>query len=279
MRTVTFRSVLWGLATMAGMDPRVDLMGNQAAAFTEYINTRLREFWLKFECPDLEDVEERAFADDYDSTVSYEADAVVWSPDDGKYYKAKTSSLGESLSDENYWEETADIDRIIPLEQVGKTSFGEILEVYAEDPETKENPLKVSWLETRKGIRVYDIVKTVWVRFQLWPAVFTSEAWLPSVDYSVGDLVYNSTTGECYKAKVVNSNTDTLDSAIWEKIDFPEVLSAIVKRAAFSDVLREEGQPDKATIEEQVAEDLFIQETDRYTLRRGATSRFTARVK
>lgn len=57
---MTFKSVLHGVARRMGLDPEVDLLASQAAALTENIEARLREYWEAFDWPELLVYEERA---------------------------------------------------------------------------------------------------------------------------------------------------------------------------------------------------------------------------
>lgn len=59
MRTVTFKSVLWGVARRLGMDPATTLTVTDAAAITEYIRTAFRYGWTFAPWPQLARCEQR----------------------------------------------------------------------------------------------------------------------------------------------------------------------------------------------------------------------------
>lgn len=68
MRTVTYQSVLNGIAMSLGLDPNRDLNSTQAAKLTEYLNQRLPEGWRWDFWPEWTVVEQRVYREAYDAT-------------------------------------------------------------------------------------------------------------------------------------------------------------------------------------------------------------------
>jgi len=88
MRTVSFQSVLNGVAAKLGMDPLRDLNPARAASLTEYINLRAAEAW-KFEFwPEWTATEQRYYRDVYNAANNVAPTNEVVFLGDGNYYQA-----------------------------------------------------------------------------------------------------------------------------------------------------------------------------------------------
>lgn len=96
MRTVTFQSILTGIATGLGMDPARDLNPARAAALTEYVNQRVLEGWKWEFWPEWTVVEQRAFRPVYDVAETVAAGDERLLPGAQTYYQALQASTGQS---------------------------------------------------------------------------------------------------------------------------------------------------------------------------------------
>lgn len=96
MRTVTFQSVLYGVATAHGMDPARDLNPARTASFAEYINQRVLEGWKWEFWPEWTVSEQRAFRASYDATEPVAATDERFLPGAQNYYQALQASTGQA---------------------------------------------------------------------------------------------------------------------------------------------------------------------------------------
>ena len=253
MRTVTFKSVLHGIAHKMGLDPNTsDFSDELARVYTEYVNERIKQAYEYDFWPELTIVEQRPFRPVWDSTATYaEGDEVLHV---GIYYIATAASTGQipGYLGVTEWEAVGtDFERYVPYEMAGYTPIGEVSAVYARNPRTAEYAGKLAHKPIDSGIWVSNLAGVqVWVEFRVRPPVFTSDEWDAAASYLAGDRVFAG--NECWLALQGNTNSDPLASGQtdWQLIEFPYIFSSFVKQAAYADALREDGQTDKANTEE-----------------------------
>jgi hypothetical protein len=263
MRTVTFQSVLWWVASMMGLDPKKNMQGNQAEAIARYINSRVREGWESFDFAALRNVEERAFRDDYSTVKTYSIDDVVWDSITREYYQAVQSGTNQSLANTSYWKLFVNDSFSIPFEQTGKNPIGIINGIYSSDPRKAQNPREYLFVLDSEDFFVLEPIleKTAFIDFQIRASEFNAEMWMPNAIYKKGVIRYSPNTGDCYESLLDdNQNHQVTETAWWRKIPMPYVLAEFVKIAAYSDALREDGQTDKSTVEEARAYRIFENE-------------------
>jgi hypothetical protein len=212
MRTVTFQSVLNGVAIRMGLDPRVNLNSNVAQAICEYVNSRVRAGWEKADWPELVIIEPRTPSS---RLIAWNQSMQTVISDVFKVYRADPSQNPPPL-DVYFYTDQAGI-HIGVTEQIGS----QVWVKYRGVP-----PLFTSnlWLSSSAG-GTNAVGKLV---------------------YSALDgNVYAGKTS-------TNTTTDpSADSTNWTLVPFPYVISEYVKAAATSDTLREDGQTAKAQAEEQ----------------------------
>lgn len=88
MRTVTFQSVLNGVAQLLGMVPTRDLNPARASSLTEYINQRVSEGWKWEFFPEWTVVEQRFYRATYDATANVVAGDERYHIASANYYQA-----------------------------------------------------------------------------------------------------------------------------------------------------------------------------------------------
>jgi hypothetical protein len=99
---------------------------------------------------------------------------------------------------------------------------------------------------------------TVWVKFRKVCPLFGHEEYDEATTYALGDLAIAS-DGECYVSILDGDNTNhdpTLaqSATYWQKVEFPESFERYVLHWARAWYLRDDGQDDKASAEEEMAE-------------------------
>jgi hypothetical protein len=85
----------------------------------------------------------------------------------------------------------------------------------------------------------------VWVLFSTCTSEYTATAWNAGTPYAKGDLVYHA--GECYRAATGSTGSaPAAGNTAWILQPMLHVLSRYVQRAAYADMLSEDGQVSKA---------------------------------
>jgi len=126
--------------------------------------------------------------------------------------------------------------------QAGETEMGEIFAVYRDNPATHVAPREIGFVLLGDSIRFpegTDLPDDVYVRFRIRPTTYT---------------------------------TANLSATV------PAVIAKAVDYMLTADLLDEDGQTDKAMLNEQRAENELIKERDKYYFQQQQPSRWTARV-
>jgi hypothetical protein len=246
MLTVTFKSVLEGVATRMGLEPSANLQLNQAAALTEYITDRLAKFWELAAWPEWTAPELRHYRANWDAAATYALGAEVYSQN--AYYRSLQAGNSNHLtSDTAWWTPASDLNTYVEVAQSWEANtIGRVWGVYADDPRKHSAPRKVSWWIGPEGVWVDTSLTAVYVDFSTAPPAFTTAAWDAATAYVPGDLVYYLATGDCYRAIAASTGVVPTTSASWKLQAFPEILSRTVKLAAIGDALREDENVAKA---------------------------------
>jgi hypothetical protein len=247
LRTVTFQSVLWGVARLCGWKPESrDLTVERAAQLTEFINERVREAWEYAEWADLRWIEQRYFHEGLWAPGSYAAGSIVYHASSAAYYTADTGTSEEPGSAAVDWTVNTSYSKHIPYEQLGQTKIGTVEAIFKSDPRINRTPTPLYYEAVdREGIYIKDTEATgaaVWLSLLVREPEFTSVVHSASTSYAVGDLAYLASTGECYKALAAGTVADPSASENWDRVEFPYVFSSFVKRAAHADYLASKEQ-------------------------------------
>jgi hypothetical protein len=140
----------------------------------------------------------------------------------------------------------APVDGVIALAAAGQTPINLVVEVRSSDPTGEHLGLPLDYALDDRGLIVPRQHAHVAVTFTLMPPTFTATAHAPGT-YAAGSLVY--ATGETWRA---NSTTASVPPSLpWERVPFPYILARAVKTGGAADLLREDGQTDKANAEEE----------------------------
>jgi len=351
MRTVTFKSVLEGVAKLKGVDPAT-MNATDKLVWTEFINQRVAEGWEHEFWPEATVLEQRLFRDTYSAENTYAAPTaagasevyfpatdqyfqalqattgndpavlvaglyqvdyahwalsmdsysgapwaantqyvggvvgtpgtIVQNPADGRFYMCLSTHLSGPAFDPTKFAILTPFERYISLDQTGQTPIGTVHQLTRTNPRTNPRfPGPLTFLVNNKGILPAPLCGTkVWVEFRLRCPVFDSTVWSSTEANTPGQIRYRpDTTGECYLALLAGTNLVPESSpAYWQKIDMPAVLERFIKRAAYADSLREDGQTDKAMAEEQNAYAQLYRASDVALASQGQYERAAAQV-
>ncbi len=197
---------------------------------------------------------------DWANAVAYTVPTVIRNPTDGRYYSCHTAHTSSGSFDSTKFGVLTPFAAYVGLDQDGQTPIGEVIAIYANDPDVMpNNPGLLRHRMSARGIVPLGCPPVaVWVNFRLRVPIYTVEEWDGTGSYVVGNKVYSDSAGDCYQAKadVPASSSNQEPEAVvasWTKLDFPLVLSNFVIRATASDILRADGQNDKADAEQSQA--------------------------
>jgi hypothetical protein len=321
LKTVAESEILNWCASMMGLDPSANLETNAAVSILRYIDRRTREAWDWWDWSEFLLDDQRAFTNSWNSTSIYTIGQIVFfwgtagSTGSLTYYQA-LGSVGANVSpptNPSSWQSMSISNTSLPLPltvptfgQTGPTGalypeIGTILGVYSNDPMQNQVPVPVPYTRNAQGVIVYPQF-TTWAQTpivlaggaitypyvnlntvfilhrQAYPGLATQE-WLSGVSYTVGNLAfYQTDTYQCIQ------NTNSIapsNTAYWTLVPFPYILSEFVKEAVYADLLREDGQQEKAgTIlgdkwQGTGAYRFLIAEADKQTLQQGLTQRYS----
>lgn len=114
MRTVTFKSLLSGIAAKSGLDPN-NLMSHEKAALAEYVNDATRWCWDYYPWPEAVRFEQRFFRPDWSASGTYVIGSEVFYKAGQKYYQCisagPTSVPGANVR------EWAELTELYPAEE------------------------------------------------------------------------------------------------------------------------------------------------------------------
>ena len=270
MRTIVFQSVRDQILRMMGWNPAV-ATDEQKHRCTEYIQCNLRQGWEYAFFPEWMPLEERACADDYDASLTYGLGAIVWDATAKQYMSsAQAANCGHALTDAGWWTShllTAPTETVISLEQRGKTKMGELFAVYPAQSDACKDILdgggrRIDAILGENGIMVLGALPTsgtVWVRFRKQFPKFSNELWTPGSTYPENYVVLWPTTtdeqqgGQCYMARITSAG-----EWYWELQEFPAIMEQFVMLATMADMLRGEGQMERAAVLDQKSENEIV---------------------
>lgn len=318
MRTVTFQSVLFGIARMQGYDPTRDLTPARMATFTEYVNQRILEAW-KFEFwPEWTVTEQRQYRPSYTGAAvtagteqyfaatssyyqalqastgqapatlvgsSYVENSAYWAlcsatysgpvwtagtvfavgsktqnPNDGLFYQCIVAHTAGATFDATKFGVLTPFDKYVAYEQPGLTPIDEVQLASRRNPRVQTNNCApLNFVPSNNGIQFdWRAPSTVWLTFRQRPPVFTTTLYSSATAYASGVTIYDATTGNCWtsSATTVAGESPSGTPSKWTLVPMPAILATFVKRAAFSDCLKDQKQTDRAVeeLEEAFAE-------------------------
>lgn len=267
MRTSDYQSILlWIARKMLGA---VEIMQDEdAAAYTDGINTALRDCWERDAWPEWTVTEERWFRAFWDVGTTYAAGDEVYYAPTCAYWRSLVDNQFANVPGENgFWEQCGvcgalPLDPYISLDQPGKTPIGTIFRISPQNPDLYPGSKRLRYTFSNNGVQVPALsVTSVWMTFRLRPPVFTSNVWSSTTAYAAGDRVYYPASKECWLAGAASTNVAPgTNAAKWQVIGFPYVLAEVVKKFAYAAALEDDGQQDKAGITSEAAEEMLATE-------------------
>lgn len=172
------------------------------------------------------------------------------------------------------------IPALIPYQQTGFSDIGTVFGVYSTDPRLTNAPIPVSYTTTKRGIELGPTqLNFVWIHYRPPFPGIGIESWSASATYNINDVVYSGS--DTYYALAFNTNTPPVGdtTGTWQQFQLPHYMSAGVVTYSYACALEEDGQDDKAQIQYQKADSLWVKEYDKQESQQGITSFWNARVR
>lgn len=198
-------------------------------------------------------------AADWAASTAYVVGNQCLNPSDGRYYQCHTAHTSGATFDGTKWGILTSFVQNVDFEQSGKTEIGEIKGVWDADPRVDSAAQEVNWSLENNGIVVTDDVTAVWIRYNKRPAVLEKAAtWSSATTYVAGDLVtYESTTVRLNVYKALQGGTNknpATETTYWELFKIPMLFDEALVEWTSSELLKTDGQIEKADLCEKSAE-------------------------
>jgi hypothetical protein len=277
------RKIVHYIARRIGLDPEVNLSPDQAYEILSSMDDRLRECWEMYDFLEITRIEERAFAPDYDSSLCYEAGAIVWDWCSRSYYEAVMTGVGGPLSNPGLWTPLPKTSpAYIDWFQLGKTPIGACFKAYTLNPFEAPKAVEVPFVISPRGLAFVaeNTPATVWIVFRVpYPGLGMFD-WEATSVYATGDaVIFGDDTYHSLIDGNVGLQPDLLVGAeAWLIFKIPYVLGRFVQQASFSDSLVTNGQNEKAQAEEGKAYAYVSAEYDKQTLQQAQQQRFSVNI-
>lgn len=204
---------------------------------------------------------------DYVAGVPGTPASIVTSPIDNNKYECVVTHVAGANFDPTKFAILTTFEKYVALDQNGKTPIGEVAQISRSNPRTNPRfPGIIDFLLDNRGILPAPLSGVqVWVLFRMRPPQFTTEAYDNEATYDAGDVVYQpETTGECYMSLVDDNTGNTPEDSPtdWERQPMPEIFEEAVKFGVFAELLRSDGQNDKADDNEESAKAKLSEASD-----------------
>jgi hypothetical protein len=301
VKSVPYTSIRDGILRRMGIDSSQPLIPSQAAALVEYTTAALDEAWDHFDWPEIYLTEERTpngsswvsggytYQADYSGTISFLGRAPSGSELSDPYWRVKkitTTIDGGVLSVETAidipWDDrltavySLDTDNssgeipYILFDQDNLTPIGTILKIYDKEPSRHTLATPLRYLTAEDRIYILDPFNgNVWVHFSLPLPHLTTAEYSAATTYAPGDLVFLSSTGDCYSARIATTGNAPTSAEHWRRQRIPHFLAEFLKLRAFAETLFEDGQSDKGSLALARAEKILLDKLDQAWLRAG----------
>jgi hypothetical protein len=241
MRTVNFRDdILYPIAHILGVNPKLDLNVDHAAAWCSFVNSRTRQAWEFWDWSELKITEERAFRTIWNaSRVVNVGEEVFYCPTFSYFQCIAQPPIGTLPTDTTYYTPVTLDDYYIALDQTGRRPLGQVFGVFASNPRTVQYPANCSlgFRPSEKGIDVNPAGSnglSAWVNYRLKPSEFTVEPYDPTHGYHTLDKIY-WTDGQVYESLQPSTGEDPGVPGYWRLVPMPWIFSEFVSTAAAGD--------------------------------------------
>ena len=260
IRTVTFESVLDGVALRSSRQLAAALPTGDLAALITYIADRVRTAWEFYRWPETMGLAAFNYLPTWLVGSTYTAGTQLWFLDAttgfSGYYQANASpntpTAGQSPeSAPQCWTLMANFHKSVAFAN-GTAPFTAVLTAWDSDPRAYDTAQTVPFTITNEGVTFdQDAPDTIWLDYRAAPPNFDAVPWDGTDAFAAGVTVYYSAgagQGDCYLVLVTTTPGDTPVSAPtkFQLVPFPYILARAVKVGALADYFLASGSEDKA---------------------------------
>ena len=191
------------------------------------------------------------------ATAFVPGDVVYYAVND-TYYACHTASTGNLPTDTAYFGALTVFDKYVGYAQTGFTAIGDVRDVYTKNPLVNKTYATSNWTLSQNGVQVPNGPNVVWLEYRTRFAPLVGSDWASGSAYAVGDQVLftSGSVKNFYTCAVVTTagQSPTTHPASWTILEIPYLFQPYMVHGAFADVLRMDGQMDKAAQQERLAE-------------------------
>lgn len=202
-------------------------------------------------------------ASNFSSSTTYAQGDKVFYPATDRYYVMHTTGGGFPVPTTTAnWGVLTEFDRYIAYSQTGKTAIGSVFEVGDKSDRLTTRIQGYAWFLSEKGIQVSTPSSYAWINYRIRTPNLKGDTFSATATYAVGDQVYYSdstTPGNLYDCVTATSAGESPVSAAssWSLVQVPAIFQLYLELGGYADWLRNTGQIEKATQEDQSAKDLL----------------------
>lgn len=190
--------------------------------------------------------------------VAYTVGTVVRYSLDNRFYACHTAHVSPGGFDLGKWGILTPFDKYVGYAQAGFTAIGDVRDVYSKNPLVNKTYATSNWTLTQNGVQVPNGPAVVWLEYRTRFAPLIGGDWASGSAYAVGDQVLftSGSVKNFYTCAIVTTagQSPTTHPASWTLLEIPYVFQPYMVHGAFADVLRMDGQMDKAAQQERLAE-------------------------
>jgi hypothetical protein len=272
MQRVSTTELIEAVAALMGLDARSAQMDAAlATAIGSRLDERVRQGWQREMWPFACEYSARQFAADWATGTTYAAGTVVLGSDDVYHVSQAGTNLGhDPVGDDGTWWLTVTEHAagnpdfawvsLIAHEQAWETTaWHEVSRAWATSPLTDRNAIELRLLVTADGVVVHPahgltalhLPARVVLLLRPWPPRVCGRPWAAGT-YAAGAAVYH--LGESWVASSAAAAGDVPGTAAkWVLQQVPRDLKPFAVHAAYADMLRVDGQTERAFAEGRVA--------------------------
>jgi len=190
--------------------------------------------------------------------TAFAAGGVAYYAVNDTFYACHTASTGNLPTDTAYFGALTVFDKYVGYAQTGFTAIGDVRDVYTKNPLVNKTYATSNWTLTQNGVQVPNGPAVVWLEYRTRFAPLIGGDWASGSAYAVGDQVLftSGSVKNFYTCAVVTTagQSPTTHPASWTILEIPYLFQPYMVHGAFADVLRMDGQMDKAAQQERLAE-------------------------
>lgn len=199
-------------------------------------------------------------ANNWAASTTYSLGNVVRYGATGRYYVCIAANTGQLPSNTTYFSPLTPFDQYVGYTQTGQTAIGEVREVYSNNPRVSKGYYTTPFTLSANGVQCTTGPSVVWLEFRTRFVPLTGSDYDATATYAVGDQILFNSSGSVknfYTCVTATSAGESPDSAAakWSVVEIPYLFQPYLVMGAYADYLRMDGQQDKASVQDKLADE------------------------